>query len=96
MLVAQLCQLFVIPWTVASLLCPWNSQGKNTGMGCHALLQGIFLTQGIEPMSPASPAFAGRFFTTVPPEKPSTMLYYHIKYKYQMYYHNATVLSIHK
>ena len=30
----------------ASLLCPWDSLGKNTGVGCHALLQGIFLTQG--------------------------------------------------
>ena len=29
------------------LLCPWNSLGKNTGVGCHALLQGIFLTQGL-------------------------------------------------
>ena len=28
----------------ARLLCPWNSPGKNTGMGCHFLLQGIFLT----------------------------------------------------
>ena len=28
------------------LLCPWNSPGKKTGVGCHALLQGIFLTQG--------------------------------------------------
>ena len=28
------------------LLCPWNSPGKNTGMGCHFLLQGIFPTQG--------------------------------------------------
>ena len=28
------------------LLCPWDSLGKNTGVGCHALLQGIFLTQG--------------------------------------------------
>ena len=27
------------------LLCPWDSTGKNTGMGCHFLLQGIFLTQ---------------------------------------------------
>ena len=27
------------------LLCPQNSPGKNTGVGCHALLQGIFLTQ---------------------------------------------------
>ena len=25
--------------------CPWNSPGKDTGVGCHALLQGIFLTQ---------------------------------------------------
>ena len=25
---------------------PWDSPGKNTGMGCHFLLQGIFLTQG--------------------------------------------------
>ena len=27
-------------------LCPWNSPGKNTGVGCHFLLQGIFPTQG--------------------------------------------------
>ena len=27
------------------LLCPWDSPGMNTGVGCHALLQGIFPTQ---------------------------------------------------
>ena len=27
-------------------LCPWDSPGKNTGLGCHFLLQGIFPTQG--------------------------------------------------
>ena len=27
------------------LLYPWNSPGKNTGVGCHALLQAIFPTQ---------------------------------------------------
>ena len=32
----------------ARLLCPWNSPGKNTGVGCHFLLQGIFLTQGLD------------------------------------------------
>ena len=38
---------FVTPWTVpARLLCPWNSPGKNTGVGSHSLLQGVFLTQG--------------------------------------------------
>ena len=30
----------------ARLLCPWDSPGKNTGVGCHALLQGIFPTEG--------------------------------------------------
>ena len=30
----------------ARFLCPWNSPGKNTGVGCHFLLQGIFPTQG--------------------------------------------------
>ena len=33
----------------ASLLCPWDSPGKNSGMGCHALFQGIFPTQGSNP-----------------------------------------------
>ena len=28
------------------LLCPWDSPGKNTGVGCHFLLQGIFQIQG--------------------------------------------------
>ena len=31
------------------LLCPWNFPGKNTGVGCHFLLQGIFPTQGSNP-----------------------------------------------
>ena len=29
------------------LLYPWNFPGKSTGAGCHFLLQGIFLTQGL-------------------------------------------------
>ena len=33
----------------ARLLCPWGFPGKNTGVGCHFLLQGIFLTQGLNP-----------------------------------------------
>ena len=40
------------------LLCPWDSLGKDTGVGCHALLPGI------EPASLTSPALAGGFFTT--------------------------------
>ena len=33
----------------ARLLCPWDYLGKNTGVGCHFLLQRIFLTQGSNP-----------------------------------------------
>ena len=33
----------------ARLLCPWDSSGKTARVGCHALLQGIFLTQGLNP-----------------------------------------------
>ena len=29
------------------LLCAWDSPGKNAGVGCHALLQGILLIQGL-------------------------------------------------
>ena len=46
-------------------LCPWDSPGKNTGVGCHALLQEIFLTQGVAPISLLSPALAGGFFITI-------------------------------
>ena len=31
------------------LLCPWHFPVKNTGVGSHSLLQGIFLTQGSNP-----------------------------------------------
>ena len=33
----------------ARRLCPWGSPGKNTGVGCHSLLQGIFSTWGLNP-----------------------------------------------
>ena len=40
-------RLLATPWTgAARLLCPRDSPGKKTGVGCHALLQGGFPTQG--------------------------------------------------
>ena len=38
-------------WTVAppGTSVHWDSAGKNTGVGCHALLQGIFPPQGSNP-----------------------------------------------
>ena len=33
----------------ARLLCPWDFPDKNNGVACHFLLQGIFLTQELNP-----------------------------------------------
>ena len=45
----QLCPSLCDPMNVAARICPWDSPGENTGVGCHALLQHIFLTQGWNP-----------------------------------------------
>ena len=43
-------QLFETLWTVVyQTPRPWDSPGKNTGVVCHAFLQGIFLAQGSNP-----------------------------------------------
>ena len=47
-----------------SLLCLWDSPDKNTGMGFHALLQGIFSTQGSNPHLLHLLYWQRRFFTT--------------------------------
>ena len=40
-------RLFVTPWTVATrLLRPWDSPGKNIGVGCHFLLPNAGLDEG--------------------------------------------------
>ena len=46
----------------ARLLCPWDFPGKNTGVGCHFLLQGIFLTQGLNTGLLNVSCTAGKFF----------------------------------
>ena len=49
--VAKSCQLFSHPMDCSPtrLLCPWGFPGKNPGVGCHFLFQGIFLTQRLKP-----------------------------------------------
>ena len=46
-------QFFAALWTVDGifdrLLCPWGFPGKNIGVGCRFLLQGILPTQGLNP-----------------------------------------------
>ena len=67
--------VFVTPWTIAPrLLRPWDSPGKNTGVGYYFLLQGIFLTQGLSPQSPTAPTLAGGFFTMEPSGRPIEFL----------------------
>jgi len=41
--------LSTTPQCPLGLLCPWDFPGKNTEAGCCALLQGFFLTHGLNP-----------------------------------------------
>ena len=50
----------------ARLLCPWDSSGKNIGVGCRFLLQGIFRPRNQTRVS----CIAGRFFTDCAEESP--------------------------
>ena len=52
-------RLFVTSWTIARLFCPQGLSGKNTGVGCHTLLQGIIPVRDRTQVS----HIAGRFFT---------------------------------
>ena len=68
--VAQSCPTLCCPVDCSppgSSVCPWNVSGKNTGVGCHFLLQGIFLTQGLNLHLSHLPPLPGRFFTTGTP-----------------------------
>ena len=48
-LVANSCPILLRPHgqQPARLPCPWHSPSKNTGVGCHFLLHGVFLVQGL-------------------------------------------------
>ena len=61
-----------VPCPSTRLLCPWNSPGKNTGVGRHSLLQGIFPTQESNPSR--SPALQADSLPSEPPEKPTDCL----------------------
>ena len=49
----------------ARLLCPWDSSGKSTGVGCHFLLQENLPNAGTEPTFLMSPVLADGFFTNL-------------------------------
>ena len=61
----QLCLTLCNPMNCSSQASlSWDSPGKTTGVGFHALLQGNLSNPGIEPTYLMSPALAGGFFTT--------------------------------
>ena len=62
---------FVWPYGLepARFFSPWDSLGKHTGMGFHAFLQGIFLTQGSNPHLLSLLHWLVGSLPLVPPEK---------------------------
>ena len=70
---------FVIPWTVAhvipwtGLLCSWDFPGKNTGVGCQALLR----TQGSNPPFLSLLHWQASSLPLEPPEKPCLHTFIH-------------------
>ena len=51
------------------LLCPWDSPGKNTGVGSHALLQGNLPNPEIKPTSLMFPVLLADSLPSEPPGK---------------------------
>ena len=84
-LVTQSCQTSCNPRLQPSrLLRPWDFPGKNTGVGCHFLLQGIFPTQGLNPgIEPRPPAWqADSLLSELPYQQVQVYSIYSIYVKY--------------
>ena len=61
----QLCLTLCDPQPTR-LLCPWHFPDKNTGVGCHFLLQGSAQPRDRTRISSVSfPALAGEFFAYI-------------------------------
>ena len=70
-----------------------DSPGKNTGMGCHALFQGIFQTQGLNPRLLCFLHWQVGSLPLVPPGKPgkwhSFILLYDLVIFYCIFIHSS-------
>ena len=58
-------------YSLPGSVCPWDSPGKNIGVGYHALLQGIFPTQGLNPCLLYLLYWQADSLPLAPPEKPN-------------------------
>ena len=87
-LVSQLCSTLCDPMdcSLPRLLCPWDFPSKNTEVGCRALLQGIFPTQGLN-LASVSPALGGGFLTTEPPGKPGYIMMNYYQIWFSQHFH---------
>ena len=74
------------------MLCPWNSLDKNTGVGCHSLLHGIFLTQG----SNLGLLHCRQILPSEPSRKPKIQNVYHILKSYVRKYFTLRWEFLHK
>ena len=70
----QLCPSLCKPMKPIRMLCPWDYPDKNTGVGRHFLLQGIFLTQGLNPCLLCLLHWQMGSLSPVPPRKSHTIL----------------------
>ena len=82
------------------LLRPWDFPGKNTGVGCHFLLQEIFPTQGLNLHLLSLLHGQADSFTTEPPGKPQEKLnhFFFPVASFSFWYHlqgHATVKGYH-
>ena len=69
-------RLFATPWTVAlQAALSVESPSKNTGAGCHFLLQGSFLTQGSNPSLLCLLHWQADSLATVPPVRYCCILF---------------------
>ena len=70
---SDLCDLVSCRPQLARPRCPWDFPGKQTGVGCYALPQGIFLTQRSNPSLLHLLHWQGGSLPLVPPGKPPSM-----------------------
>ena len=64
-------RLLATPWTEPTrLLCPWDFPRQEHWNGLPSPPPGDLPDPGTEPVTPASPALTGRFFTAEPPGSP--------------------------
>ena len=72
----QSCPTICGPVDCSRLLYPWDPPGRNTGVGCHALLWGIFLTQTSNPCLLRLPHWQAGSLPLAPCRSPKCVIFF--------------------